>query len=76
MRSPPPYQPSAISQISHELRIPLTGIFGITNFLSKTALTPQQQTYLQMIREAANRLLLLDSKLPAILKADNKTRIL
>jgi signal transduction histidine kinase len=69
------YQPSAVSHISHELRIPLTGILGMVNFLNKTSLTPHQQAYVQIIQEAANRLLSLENKLPAILKADN-TRVL
>jgi signal transduction histidine kinase len=76
MKCPDAYRPSIASQISHELRIPLTGIFGVTNFLSKTTLTLEQQTYLQMIREAANRLLLLDSKLPTILKTEGESQSL
>ncbi len=65
------YQPGVASQISHELRIPLTGILGMTHFLSKTTLTLQQQSYLQIIQDAANRLLLLENKLLAILNAGN-----
>lgn len=66
-----PYQPGVAYQISHELRIPLTGILGVTHFLSQTTLTPQQQSYLQIIQDADDRLLLLEDKLPTILKVGN-----
>lgn len=62
------YQPSALSQISHELRIPLTGILGMAHFLEETPLNGEQKGYLQAILESANRLLSLESKLHAIVK--------
>lgn len=66
------YQPSVMSQISHELRIPLTGIMGMVYFLSETSLTPQQQDYLHAIQVSAERLLSLESKLYLLLKNKNE----
>lgn len=62
------YKPSIMSQISHELRIPLTGIMGMTQFLSETSLTPQQKDYLKAIQTSAERLLSLEGKLHLLLK--------
>jgi signal transduction histidine kinase len=62
------YSPSTVSQISHELRIPLTGILGMLRFLKDTPLTSQQQQYLEIIQQAANNLLLLENKLHVTLK--------
>lgn len=62
------YQPSVMSQISHELRIPLTGIMGMAHFLSETSLTPQQQDYLKSIQTSAQRLLAFENLLQSLLK--------
>ncbi len=64
------YQPSVISQISHELRIPITGIVGMAHFLEETPLNSEQQSYLQVILASANRLLSLENKLYALLKGN------
>lgn len=66
------YQPSIMSQISHELRIPLTGIMGMAHFLSETTLTLQQKDYLKIIQTSAERLLSLESKLHTLLMEKNK----
>lgn len=62
------YQASVMSQISHELRIPLTGIMGMARFLSETSLTAQQKDYLKIIQVSAERLLSLEDKLHLLLK--------
>lgn len=62
------YKPNVISQVSHELNIPLTGILGMAHFLEQTPLTSQQKEYLQVILTSANRLLGFEGKLIAILK--------
>jgi len=56
------------SEISHELRIPLTGILGMAHFLQETPLTLEQKEYVEHILTAANRLLGLESKLFAMVK--------
>lgn len=67
MASSNAFRPSMMSQISHELRIPLTGILGMAHFLNGTSLTPQQQEYLQIIESSAKRLLMLEEKLFSLL---------
>jgi nitrogen-specific signal transduction histidine kinase len=62
------YHPSTETQVSHELRIPLTGILGTTYFLSRTQLDTQQKYYLDTIQEAARKLLDLENKLYIALK--------
>ncbi|CAN5422919.1 hypothetical protein BH10PSE19_BH10PSE19_00330 [soil metagenome] len=66
MNKPIKYQPSKLSQISHELRIPITGIIGMAHLLNETELTKRQKEYLQHIVAAANRLLTLEPTLHAI----------
>jgi signal transduction histidine kinase len=61
------YRPSALSQISHELRIPLTGILGMAHFLEDTPLNAEQKGYLEAILESANRLLALEGKISTVL---------
>ena len=48
--------PITLKDLSHELRIPLTGIFGCAEFLKDDPLTPAQQEYLKDIVEQAERL--------------------
>lgn len=50
------YQASQLSQLSHGLRIPLTGVFGAIAFLKQTALTQEQQTYLAILELSSARL--------------------
>lgn len=66
------YHPSAEAQLSHELRIPLTGILGTANFLDQTQLDSQQKYYLHAIQAAAKRLLGLENKLYSALKTQRK----
>ncbi len=57
------FQPSFLSQLNHELRIPLTGILGMADLLEKTSLTVEQEKYLQVIKLSGERLLSLARKL-------------
>ena len=66
-----PYQPSLRSQISHELRIPVTGIMGMIHFLQDTALTKQQSYYLDFIQLSAERLLTAHNTIDGLLKQED-----
>jgi len=62
------FQPTLFSQISHELRIPLTGILGMVYFLGQTPLNVQQKEYLRIILESAQQLEKAEVKISALLK--------
>lgn len=62
------FQPSTLSQISHALRIPLTGIMGMVHFLEKTPLDTQQKAFLASITQSAQALLAAETKICAFLK--------
>ena len=46
-----------LANMSHEIRTPLNGIMGMTDLAYMTDLSPQQRTYLEMIRYSGNILL-------------------
>lgn len=46
-----------LSNISHELRIPLSGVLGMTEILSKTELDHEQRSYVRNIQSGAMNLL-------------------
>ncbi len=46
-----------LSNMSHEMRTPLNGIIGFTNFLSRTSLNAEQQEYLKIITQSSKTLL-------------------
>ena len=48
-----------LANMSHEIRTPMNGILGVANLLSKTILNSQQNSYLKLITESANNLLLI-----------------
>jgi signal transduction histidine kinase len=58
--------------ISHELRIPLTGILGTVQFLKQTVLNSQQKHYLHSIQTFAKHLLGLESQLHTAVKTHQK----
>lgn len=48
-----------LATISHELRTPMNGVVGITSLLMETALTSEQQSYAETIRQCGEALLQL-----------------
>jgi len=46
-----------VANMSHEIRTPLNAVLGMTHLLSNTALSADQQKYLEMIRLSGNSLL-------------------
>lgn len=46
-----------LAQMSHEIRVPLHGIIGITQILAETALDPVQQDHLHTLRQTEEHLL-------------------
>ncbi len=65
------FQPNLLSQISHELRIPLTGILGMVHFLDQTPLNIQQKEYLRIILESAQQLVRAEEKIAVLLENHN-----
>ena len=58
---------SVQSQISHELRTPMSGILGFLQFLSDTQIDDEQRDYLSHIEASANRLLDAQGKIDHLL---------
>jgi signal transduction histidine kinase/ActR/RegA family two-component response regulator len=52
-----------LATMGHELRTPLNGVIGLTDILLSTALTSQQQSCLQTVRNSGESLLLLLNQL-------------
>ena len=46
-----------LASMSHEIRTPMNAIMGIADLLAKTALTPEQDKYVQIFRRAGDNLL-------------------
>ena len=46
-----------LASMSHEIRTPMNSIIGIADLLAKTALTPEQDKYVQIFRRAGDNLL-------------------
>ena len=62
------FKPDMQSQISHELRIPLSAILGLVTSLQDTHLTDEQIDYIQDIETSAFRLLDAQRKIKKIVK--------
>jgi signal transduction histidine kinase/CheY-like chemotaxis protein len=46
-----------LAMMSHEIRTPMNGVLGFTSLLKESALTPQQQDYVDTIEASGNNLL-------------------
>ncbi len=84
---PPPDDVGALQQIirqkdaflvaiSHELRAPMNGVFGMADALSRTALDAKQQRYLDVLRDACDTMLLITNQLLEMGKLDAGQTIL
>jgi PAS domain S-box-containing protein len=53
-----------LASMSHEIRTPMNAIIGIADLLAKTALTPEQDKYVQIFRRAGDNLPPSDQRHP------------
>ncbi|MBN2829180.1 MAG: response regulator [Candidatus Cloacimonetes bacterium] len=50
---------SFLATVSHEIRTPLNGIIGMTEVMANTALTNEQQDYLEIVKNSGDTLLVI-----------------
>jgi signal transduction histidine kinase/ActR/RegA family two-component response regulator len=48
---------SFLATMSHEVRTPMSGVIGMTELLEKTPLNPEQQSYVNTIKQSGNTVL-------------------
>ncbi len=53
------FKEEMFASVSHELRTPLHGILGMSHLLSETTLEEAQQSYLEVIRNSADNLMVI-----------------
>lgn len=66
------FKPNLQSQISHELRIPLSAILGLVDFLQDTNLTQEQAMLVGDIQISANRLMQAQTKIKQLVNKYSK----
>src|SRR5450631_415083 len=59
-----------LASMSHEIRTPMNAIMGIADLLAKTALSPEQDKYVQIFRRAGDNLLNLISDILDLSKVE------
>lgn len=65
-----------LANMSHEMRTPMTGIIGMTNFLSRTELNREQQEYVSIIKSSSENLLYLIDDILDISKIEQGRMVL
>ncbi len=60
-----------LANVSHEIRTPISGIIGMSQFLDETELTKEQNGYLQIIKKSSDMLLILINDLLDLAKIDS-----
>ncbi|NEO84335.1 MAG: response regulator [Spirulina sp. SIO3F2] len=64
-----------LTVMSHEMRTPLNGILGFVELLMRTALTVQQQDYINDIRQSGTTLLTLINKILQLVQLDQDNSV-
>lgn len=60
-----------LANVSHELRTPISGIIGMTQFMSETSLTNEQAGFLKIIKKSSDMLLILINDLLDLAKIES-----
>ena len=53
------FQERFLANMSHEIRTPMNGIMGMTNVLTTTSLTDEQEDFIRMIQQSVNNLMVI-----------------